>query len=224
MTISHCDSCAPWSTRETDGIAAKLSRCGIASEALWRNMPLSTQATSPVLEYTENEFGTWSAPATQVAKRHGEVSESLIFRGTRGRKTAQVLKNYDGTKIQWNRFERRRIFSPEGSFGLSEPLSIRLCWVGAASGPFLEHEFFPLKLGLRRVFVNVFKRPQKWLQTVLRGTQVVEHGSQPTVYPLWTRFGTLTKTHLKRTSEGGWNFAEKGSEAVPTQHNPTIQF
>ena len=32
-----CPSC----TRDTDGIAAKLLRCGIASEALQRNMPLS---------------------------------------------------------------------------------------------------------------------------------------------------------------------------------------
>ena len=46
---SHCDSCdnktlrfdCPRSTRETDGIIAKLSRCGIASEALRRNLPLS---------------------------------------------------------------------------------------------------------------------------------------------------------------------------------------
>ena len=33
-----CPSC----TRDTDGIAAKLLRCGIASEALRRNMPLSS--------------------------------------------------------------------------------------------------------------------------------------------------------------------------------------
>ena len=33
----------PRSTRETDGIAAKLLRCGIASEALRRNMPLSME-------------------------------------------------------------------------------------------------------------------------------------------------------------------------------------
>ena len=47
--ISRCDSCdnltlrfvCPRSTRERDGIAAKLLRCGIASEALRRNMPLS---------------------------------------------------------------------------------------------------------------------------------------------------------------------------------------
>ena len=47
--ISRYDSCdnetsrfvCPGSTRETDGIAAQLLRCGIASEALRRNMPLS---------------------------------------------------------------------------------------------------------------------------------------------------------------------------------------
>ena len=31
-------------TRETDDIAAELLRCGIASEALWRNMPLRSSA------------------------------------------------------------------------------------------------------------------------------------------------------------------------------------
>ena len=42
VTIRRCDSCAQGalSTRETDGIAAKLLRCGIASEALRRSMPL----------------------------------------------------------------------------------------------------------------------------------------------------------------------------------------
>ena len=46
--ISRCDSCdkktlrfvCPSCTRDTDGIAAKLLRCGIASEVLRRNMPL----------------------------------------------------------------------------------------------------------------------------------------------------------------------------------------
>ena len=49
--ISRCDLCdkltlrfvCPRSTRETDGIAAKLLRCGIASEALRRNMRLCRQ-------------------------------------------------------------------------------------------------------------------------------------------------------------------------------------
>ena len=51
--ISHCDSCdkkmlrfvCPSCTRDTGGIAAKLLRCGIASEALRRNMPLSSGGT-----------------------------------------------------------------------------------------------------------------------------------------------------------------------------------
>ena len=49
--ISRCDSCdkktlrfvCPSCTRDTDGIAAKLLRCGIASEALRRNMLLRLQ-------------------------------------------------------------------------------------------------------------------------------------------------------------------------------------
>ena len=51
----RCDSCDnktprffwPRSTRETDGIAAKLLRCGIASEALRRNMPLRQSFETP---------------------------------------------------------------------------------------------------------------------------------------------------------------------------------
>ena len=37
----------PSCTRDADGIAAKLLRCGIASEALRRNMPLSSQGKRP---------------------------------------------------------------------------------------------------------------------------------------------------------------------------------
>ena len=44
----RCDSCAQRCTEERDGIAAKLLRCGIASEALRRNMPLRKRA--PTLE------------------------------------------------------------------------------------------------------------------------------------------------------------------------------
>ena len=42
-----CPSC----TRDTDGIAAKLLRCGIASEALRRNMPLSLREPQPSEAY-----------------------------------------------------------------------------------------------------------------------------------------------------------------------------
>ena len=36
-----------------------------------------------------------------------------------------------------------------------------LCWVRAASGPFLENNLFPLKEGLRWVFANDLK----WVQS-----------------------------------------------------------
>ena len=41
VTRKRCDSCAQVALLAPDGIAAKLLRCGIASEALRRNMPLS---------------------------------------------------------------------------------------------------------------------------------------------------------------------------------------
>ena len=49
VTPKRCNSCAQGGTRETNGSATKLLRCGIASEALQRNMPLrsaSRQHTS----------------------------------------------------------------------------------------------------------------------------------------------------------------------------------
>ena len=45
-TPKRCDSCVHRkSTRATDGITAKLLQCGIASEALRRNMPLRSQTS-----------------------------------------------------------------------------------------------------------------------------------------------------------------------------------
>ena len=53
--MSRCDSCdkktlrfvCPSCTRDMEGIAAKLWRCGIASEALRRNMPLRERQDLP---------------------------------------------------------------------------------------------------------------------------------------------------------------------------------
>ena len=50
-----------------------------------------------------------------VAKRYGEVSEMLVFLGKRGRKTVQKVKSTAVAKYYG--FERRTLFSTEGSFG-----------------------------------------------------------------------------------------------------------
>ena len=41
--------------------------------------------------------------ATARAKCYGECSEVLAFLGERGRRTAQMVKNYGGSKILWIR-------------------------------------------------------------------------------------------------------------------------
>ena len=50
----------PRSTGETDGIAAKLLRCGIASEALRRNMPLKSRQQAEGLSRDKFKGDEWS--------------------------------------------------------------------------------------------------------------------------------------------------------------------
>ena len=46
---------------------------------------------------------------------------------------------------------------------------LSLCWVRAVSGPFLENNLFPLKVGLRWVLVNGLKWVQKWVKSGFLG-------------------------------------------------------
>ena len=51
-----------------------------------------------------------------------------------------------------------------------------LCWVRAASGPFLENNLLPLKVGLRWGFVNGLKWVQNWVKNEFLGAKVCEMG------------------------------------------------
>ena len=72
----------------------------------------------PVLKIPRRvNFGMGRKFRTDAAKRYGEGSEMLLFLGKRGRKRCkQKVKDYGGSKINYG-FERRSIFSREGSFG-----------------------------------------------------------------------------------------------------------
>ena len=58
----------------------------------------------------------------------------------------------------------------------AQPPPLRLCWVRAASGPFLENNWFALKMGLRWVFVSLLTCVQKWVW----GPKVSQKASKPT--------------------------------------------
>ena len=60
---------------------------------------------------------------------------------------------------------------------------VELCWVRAASGPFLANNLFPLKVGLRWVFVNGLKWVQKWVKSGFLGAKVGQNASKPTFAP-----------------------------------------
>ena len=52
-------------------------------------------------------------------------------------------------------------------------LTVGLCWVGGLpQGPFSENNLFPLKVGLRWVFVNGLKRVQNWVFGRENGSKV----------------------------------------------------
>ena len=68
-----------------------------------------------------------------------------------------------------------------------------LCWVRAASGPFLENDLFALKVGLRWVFVNELEWVQKWVKSGFLGAKVGQNRQNPLLHPLKTHF---TKTHF----------------------------
>ena len=54
-----------------------------------------------------------------------------------------------------------------------------LCWVTAASGPFLENNLFPLKSGFKMGFCQWLK----WVQCGFWGTKAGKNGKKNTCYP-----------------------------------------
>ena len=66
---------------------------------------------------TESDSARALKSATTTAKRYRKCSKLLVFLGKRGRETVQIVKNYGGIAKHYG-FERRSIFSTEGSFGM----------------------------------------------------------------------------------------------------------
>ena len=52
-----------------------------------------------IASIAQSEFHTRSKFATEAAKRYRESSEMLVFVGKRVRKTVQIVKDYDGSRI-----------------------------------------------------------------------------------------------------------------------------
>ena len=71
-------------------------------------------------------------------------------------------------------------------------------WVRTASGLFVENKWFPLKVGLRWVFVFCLS-PEMGPKVGKSGFLFVQNWvnmrQNPTFQPVWTHFGTLTKKH-----------------------------
>ena len=57
---------------------------------------------------------------------------------------------------------------------------------------------------------------QNW---VIKGLKAGQNSSKPTFYPAFNPFRDIDKNPFLTHFKGGELFAEKGSEAVPTQHN-----
>ena len=80
----------------------------------------------------------------------------------------------------------------------------------------MENYLFPLKVGLKWVFVNELKWVQQWVLGCKNGSKVGRN-------PRFTHFKPLSGFSRKPTSLAslrGWKlFSKKGPEAVPTQHN-----
>ena len=66
---------------------------------------------------TESEFSMRSKCTTAVSKQYRECSEMLVFPKKKKKETVQIVKSTAATKYYG--FERRSIFSTEGSFGHS---------------------------------------------------------------------------------------------------------
>ena len=96
---------------------------------------------------------------------------------------------------------------------------------GLPQGPFLENYLFALKVGLRWVSVNALKWVQKWVKSGFLGAKVGQNASKPTFPPTSNPFRQIHENPLSTQFKGGGNgFSEKAPEAVPTQHNPKVNF
>ena len=80
--------------------------------------------------------------------------------------------------------------------------------------PLLGKNLFPLKVGLRWVFVNGLKWVQKWVKSGFLGAKVGQNASKPTFAPTLNPFRRIHENPLVTQFKGGWAlFSKKGPEA-----------
>ena len=72
-------------------------------------------------------------------------------------------------------------------------------------GPFWGNNLFPLKVGLRWVFVNGLEWVQKWVKSGFWGAKVGKNGPKPTFAPTWNPFRDFHKNPLFTQFKGGGN-------------------
>ena len=76
---------------------------------------------------------------------------------------------------------------------------------GLLQGPFLGNYLFPLKVGLRWVFVNGLKWVQKWVTSGFLGAKVGQNASKPTFAPTLNPFRDIHENPLFTQFKGGGN-------------------
>ena len=89
---------------------------------------------------------------------------------------------------------------------------------GLPQGPFLGNNSFPLKVGLRWVFVNGLEWVKSRAKVGFWVQKWVKMGQNPLLHPLQTHFGIFTKTDFLPSLRGVEIVFQKGPEVVPTQH------
>ena len=76
---------------------------------------------------------------------------------------------------------------------------------GLPQGPFLGNNLFPLKVGLRWVFVNGLEWVQKWVKSEFLGAKVGQNASRPTFAPTLNPFRGFHENPLFTQLKGGGN-------------------
>ena len=94
---------------------------------------------------------------------------------------------------------------------------------GLPQGLFLGNYSFPLKVGLRWVFVNGLEWVQKWVESGFLGAKVGKNGSKPTFAPTLNPFRDFHENPLFTHFKGGGNCllgCKSGTKCVKTHLHP----
>ena len=108
---------------------------------------------------------------------------------------------------------------------IGETCCIRLvvCWVRAASGPFLENNFLPF-LWVKSGFLSMSRSGSKVGKKVGFDPCSPAFAPQTRFHRLLNHFRPLTETHLNPTLNENKLFSRQGPEVAPTQHKACERF